>query len=509
MPFVSHPWLNDSVIEQREYQEKIVQTALTGNTLCVLPTGLGKTNIAAIVCAERLKDNVNGKILFLAPTRPLVNQHKKNFERFFKAGLKMRTVTGEEKPENRVYLYKDVDIIFSTPQTIRNDLKNHSITLDNVILCIFDEAHRAVGNYAYPYVARRYMEQSRNPLILALTASPGGHAHKINEVKTKLFIKNVEIRTREDSDVKPYVQQLMREWIKVELPTELQTIRNYLEKIRGERISKLLSWKIINYPRPSKTDLLKIQNELAKKRSGFAYAAMSVIAEVIKIDHALMLLETQCLHSLNSYFDKLLNEKSKATQRLLANADFRNAMRLTNELINEGKEHPKIAALKDFVVKELSDEDARIIIFAQLRDTIEKIRLTLTDIKGAAPVEFIGQAKKKGKGMSQKEQLQIINEFSMGFYNILIASQIGEEGLDIVETSAVVFYEPVPSAIRRIQRTGRTARTKPGKVVVLMTKDSRDEAYYWSGHRKERKMYGILYGMQRKIQKGSLKDFMG
>lgn len=397
--------------------------------------------------------------------------------------------------------------------TVQNDLKNNSINLQDFILCIFDEAHRSVGNYAYPFVAKKYMEQSKSPLILALTASPGGHRAKINEVKAKLFIKNVEIRTRDDSDVKPYVQHLSRDWIKVELPTEMQTIRNYLEKIRRERISKLLSWKIISYPRPSKSDLLKLQNELARKKTGFGYAAMSVIAEVIKIDHSLMLLETQCLHSLQKYFDKMLNEKSKASQRLLANSDFKNAMRLTTELLTEGKEHPKINALREFVVQELNDKDARIIIFAQLRDTIEKIRESLSGIKGAAPVEFIGQAKKKGKGLSQKEQLQILNEFGMGFHNILIASQIGEEGLDIVETSAVIFYEPVPSAIRSIQRAGRTARTKPGKVIVLMTKDSRDEAYYWSGHQKERKMHGILYGMQRSQKfsekKGSLKDFVG
>ncbi len=107
----------------------------------------------------------------------------------------------------------------------------------------------------------------------------------------------------------------------------------------------------------------------------------------------------------------------------------------------------------------------------------------LVQIKGAAPVEFIGQAKKKGKGLSQKEQMQILNEFQMGFYNILCASQVAEEGLDVVETNVVVFYEPTPSAIRKIQRSGRTSRTKQGKVIVLMTKNTRDEAYQWSAHK--------------------------
>lgn len=507
MDFVSHPWLNPGAIESREYQQDIARTVLTGNTLCVLPTGLGKTNLAALVAAQRLQQDSSGRILFLAPTRPLVSQHMKSFAKFFKAGLKMRVITGEDVPENRFHLYKGADIIFSTPQTIQNDLKSRIISLDQFILCVFDEAHRAVGNYAYPFVAKRYMEQSKNPLILALTASPGGHRAKINEVKAKLYIKNVEIRGRDDKDVKPYVQELERVQLAVELPQEMKSVRNYLEKIRGERIRKLLDWRIIGSPRPSKSDLLKLQNDLARQKTGFGYAAMSVIAEVIKLDHASMLLETQCLHALQKYFEKLAEEKSKASQRLSASQDFSDAVRLTSELLAEGREHPKLDALRGLIEEELKDKDARIMIFAQLRDTISQINRSLAGMKNAAPVEFIGQAKKKGKGMSQKEQIQTLNEFAMGFHNILIASQIGEEGLDIAETSAVVFYEPVPSAIRSIQRTGRTARTKPGKVVVLMTKDSRDEAYYWSGFQKERKMHGILHGMQRH-KKGTLREFV-
>ena len=169
MQYVSHPWLNDNVIEKRDYQERITNTALSGNTLVVLPTGLGKTNIAALVTAEVLRKMPDGKILFMAPTRPLVNQHKKNFERFFKLGLELVTITGQDKPEERARLYK-AHMIFSTPQTIRNDLKSGKIDLSQFSLCIFDEVHRAIGKYAYPYIAKVY--SYHKGLILALTASP-------------------------------------------------------------------------------------------------------------------------------------------------------------------------------------------------------------------------------------------------------------------------------------------------------------------------------------------------
>ncbi|MBI2233085.1 MAG: DEAD/DEAH box helicase [Candidatus Aenigmarchaeota archaeon] len=500
--FISHPWLNENAIEKRTYQENLVTTALKGNTLCVLPTGLGKTNIAAMVTAERLSQDGEKKILFMAPTRPLVNQHMKTFQRFFKTGLTFNAITGETKPGDRMELYKDSDIVFSTPQCVANDLKSGIFNLAEFSLCIFDEAHRCVGNYAYTYVAKRYIFQAKKPLILALTASPGSHRQRVDEMKQKLYIDYVEVRDREDEDVKPFVQPLKEEWIEVELPTSMKTIKGYLEAVKNERIKKLMEWRIINTNSISKKQILELQQKLAKKGTGVGYAAMSMLAEVLKLDHALILLETQSIYSLQRYLEKLKVETTRAVARLQKEENFQNAVRLAGELYKEGVEHPKIEKLRQIVGGELQkNKFAKIIIFAQYRDTITRITEALEDVPLAAPVEFIGQAKKKGKGLSQKEQLQIINEFSMGFYNALIATQIGEEGLDIAETNLVIFYEPVPSAIRMVQRIGRTARTQPGRAVMMITKKTRDEAYHWSAKNKEKKMRTLLYAAQKQTQK--------
>ncbi len=496
MKFVTHPWINAGAIENRAYQEAVVATAVGGNTLCVLPTGLGKTSIAVMVAAERLRRNMHGKILVLAPTKPLVEQHKNSFERMMKLGLEMVVLTGETKAEERVKIYKKSDVVFATPQTIENDLKSNILSLQDFSLVVFDEAHRCIGQYAYVYIANIYMRSAKDPLILALTASPGGQLYKINEVKDALFIRNVEIKTRDDPDVKPYVQKVENEWAMVELPIPLKSIRTYLQNIKNARMKKLLGWHIIKTDMVNKTQLLKIQQDLAKKQNGISFMGMSLIAEVIKVDHALLLLETQCLAGLDTYLEKLSKEESKAAARLQKDENFLNAVRLSRELVEEGQEHPKLEKLVEIVKKEMT-ADSRIIVFAQYRDTVEKIYETLKEIKGAAPVEFIGQAKKAGKGLSQKEQVQILNEFKMGFYNILCASQVAEEGLDVVETNLVVFYEPTPSAVRKIQRAGRTARTQVGKVIVMMTKDTRDEAYHWSAHRKEKQMTKTLHDMKR------------
>lgn len=503
--FVQNPWITPNTIEEREYQNSIVRTAVTDNTLVILPTGLGKTSVAALVAAHRLEKDRTKKILFLAPTKPLVEQHKATFERFFRAGLEMQVITGSDDPGDRLKLYEKADIVFSTPQTIRNDIKAGKLSLNNFSLLIVDEAHRAVGNYAYPYVAKIFSNDAQG-LILALTASPGSFKVRVDEIKQKLFIRNVEIRSREDADVRSYIHEIKENRVVVELPVPLRTIHDHLKNIKSRRIKKLMEWRIINSFYVTKTDVLKLQQELSKKKSGFSFAAISVLAEILKVDHAMLLLETQCLHALKRYFDSLSIQESKAVARLLKEENFKNAVRLTDELINENAEHPKIDKLKEIVAEEISkNKYCHIIVFAQFRDTISKIHEELKSIKGAAPIEFIGQAKKRGKGLSQKEQVQIINEFKMGFYNILVASQVGEEGLDITETDVVIFYEPTPSAIRKIQRSGRTARTKPGRVIVLITKDTRDEAFHWSGFQKERRMKRLVYAIQKKQQ--SLGDF--
>jgi len=92
---------------------------------------------------------------------------------------------------------------------------------------------------------------------------------------------------------------------------------------------------------------------------------------------------------------------------------------------------------------------------------------------------LLGRRKKNGSGLSQKEQKKIIEEFSAGEINVLVATSIAEEGLDIPEVNSVVFYEPIASAIRSIQRRGRTARLSKGKLIMLITKDTKDEAYYF------------------------------
>ncbi|MBW3004753.1 hypothetical protein KY310_02890, partial [Candidatus Woesearchaeota archaeon] len=83
---------------------------------------------------------------------------------------------------------------------------------------------------------------------------------------------------------------------------------------------------------------------------------------------------------------------------------------------------------------------------------------------------------------------------------VLIATSVAEEGLDIPKVDLVMFYEPLPSAIRTIQRRGRTGRQDKGRVIVFLAKNTRDEGYRWSSFHKEKRMHRVLKDLKSKLQ---------
>ncbi len=498
MEFVVHPLIKDGTLERRLYQITIATSALIKNTLVIIPTGLGKTTIAALVIASRIL-NEKGRALFLAPTRPLVEQHAN----FLKKTLKIEedeivAMSGEDEPEKRAKLWERAKVIVATPQVVENDIIAGRISIEDVVVAVFDEAHRAVGNYSYVFIAREYMKKANKPLILALTASPGSDPGRIMEVVTNLHIEAIEFRTEFDDDVRPYVSEREIEWVKVEVPKEIMVLKEKLETSLKFRIRRIKELGIEIPDRATKRELLElqelIQSELLREQKPELFEASSILAEILKLSHAIELIETQSVESFRSYVNKILKESSskggsKASKSIANDSSFRDAIILSMRLKIE---HPKTEKLKEIIKKQLEEnEDSRIIVFTNYRDSADFL---VSEISKIAPaVKFVGQADRENeKGMRQKEQIEVLQKFREGIYKVLVATSIGEEGLDIPSTDLVVFYEAIPSEIRAIQRKGRTGRGKKGRIVVLMAKGTRDEAYYYTSLRKERAMFEKL-----------------
>ncbi len=220
--YFEHPLIWPETVEFRLYQKHIADVASERNTLVILPTALGKTVISVIVAANVLYNYKDFKVLVMAPTRPLVLQHRNSFLRLLKLREKDTVLlTGETSPDYRHLVWEgEARIVFSTPQVVRNDLHEHRLSLENYGLVVFDECHKAVKEYAYTDIAQLYVSQARYPLILGMTASPGSDLDRVLAVCRNLYIEGVEYRSEEDSDVKPYIQPIEVEWKRVNLPKE-------------------------------------------------------------------------------------------------------------------------------------------------------------------------------------------------------------------------------------------------------------------------------------------------
>lgn len=491
----------------RLYQQTILGTAAQKNTLVVLPTGLGKTAIAFLLAAQRLHHYPQSKILMVAPTKPLCEQHLESFRRHLQiAPEQIVLFTGSVPPAQRAQLWTAATIIISTPQGLENDIINQRVAFQNVSLLVVDEAHHATGDYSYVWLAQQYDKIAHHPRILALTASPGSDMETIREVCKNLLIEKVEVRTEKDADVQQYLQPIAKEWVEVPFPEEFKKIQHLLQNSRKNKLAEAQQHGYVSSIEVTKGELLALQGELQKQisqgdRSMEVLRSISLLAEALKIEHALELLETQGIRPLREYFSKLqteaLTSKVKAVKNLMLDPGFTSAIFLTDQLLQKNVQHPKLLKLKEMLREQTqSNPQAKIIVFTQFRDSAEDITKKLTAL-GISNHIFVGQAKKKGLGFSQKEQKEILDTFRAGGFSTLVATSVAEEGLDIPAVDKVIFYEPVPSAIRAIQRRGRTGRLEEGKVTLLVTKGTRDEAYRWSSHHKEKRMYRNLESIKK------------
>ena len=501
--YIEHPRLRPEVIEERDYQVELAETARQDHTLVCLPTGLGKTTISLLVTVDRL-ETPDDKVLFLAPTKPLVEQHAA----FYRDALAMPAehivvFTGDVSPAKRGTAWKDARVIVATPQVIENDLIGERISLAPVVHLTFDECHRASGQYAYNFIADRYHETARKPLVTGMSASPGDSAEAIQVVCENLGINEIAVKTDDDPSVKPYTFETTLEWEEVELPEEIHAIRDRLQAVIKDRLEELKEMGVTRTTNPelSHRDLTSMRGKLQGMiDSGNAdgYRGMSLHAEIMKIKRAVEIAETQSIEAVRRYFDRQQEDArssgaSKATTRMVRDHRVRQAIELAEEFDSI---HPKFSRARILIAKTLGIEGGeRVIVFTESRDTAE----VLTDFLGSSfSVErFVGQGDRDGSdGMTQTEQRDVLDAFRKQKFEVLVSTSVAEEGLDVPEVDLVLFFEPVPTAIRAIQRRGRTGRHAPGRVVVLLAKDTRDEAYFWISRRREQEMAEELRGLK-------------
>lgn len=517
--FIVHPLIKNNSIESRLYQNIIFNLSKDKNSLIVLPTSLGKTVISALICAEILYNYKQSRILIMAPTRPLVLQHLLSFSSFLKVLDDQKIlVTGKISPSTRKMVWdnKTIKLIFATPEVIRNDLNESRLNLKDFGLIVFDEAHRAIKDYAYTLISKKYMEQSSNPLIVAMTASPGSDKNRIQQICNNLYIEHIEYRNEEDTDVKPYVNPIELKWEFLELSEKYRQIILLFKSMLQEKLRWLIFRGLIkknNIDYVFKRDLLDLAEILQRnlkftlnEEKGPLYLALLNQSAALSLMYCIELIESQGPFSLKTFIKRMESSEGKAHSLILKDPRMKDIFKLLENVT----EHPKLIYILDLCKKEKLDTSAnkkpnvllndsmssQILIFSHYRDTATHIvdELNKTGIKS---FRFVGQSTRDNDiGMNQNEQSVILDSFRKKEFNVLVATSIAEEGLDIPDVKLVIFYEPVASEIRHIQRKGRTGRKSSGNVIILAAKDTVDMRILFANKRRIEKMKTIFNSMK-------------
>ncbi|MDR0334819.1 MAG: DEAD/DEAH box helicase family protein [Methanomassiliicoccaceae archaeon] len=497
--YVRHPRIVPDTVEEREYQVRMAEGCCKNSTLLILPTGMGKTIVALYVAADVLEKGK--KVMVLAPTKPLVDQHHATFSSLL-VNTKVGVMTGELIPEKRKKVLAENDVTIATPQAVANDLENKLYDLKDFGLVIYDEAHRGTGEYAYVAVAKEY-----HKLAMGMTASPGSEREQLDDICINLALNKIDMRSEDDPDVSPYTYNVTINRIELDIPQDLADIITQLNRILDDYVGELIHLRALVPSENITTKKLLLAGKTLQfrhktgERSAMLFRALSVQSMAMKISHALVLAETQGVTVLRTYLDKIHEDSTdkkggKGAKEIVSRKEYKEIRRI---LDTTRVEHPKVSRVMSLVSKEVNYRPgSRIMVFCHYRNTCDLMFEKLSAIEGVSVGKLIGQS---DGGLKQREQTELLQAFRDGRYNVIVATSVGEEGLDVTSTDLVIFYENVPSEIRTIQRRGRTGRKNDGVIYVLTAKGTRDEAFEEVSRNKEEKMIKRLKKMRESIQR--------
>jgi Fanconi anemia group M protein len=355
-----------------------------------------------------------------------------------------------------------------------------------------------------------------------MTASPGAERKRVQEICDNLFIEHVEYRSEDAPDVKPYVNPIDVKWEKFDLPEEYRYIISTLRSMLDERLRWLIQRGILRKKSIEwvfKRDLIEAGEALRyrleltmEEQRPPLYNAIMNQSSALTLMYCLELMGSQGSYSLKAFLDRMEEDGGKTHSLLLKDPRI---IEIKVLIAGITKEHPKIQRLAELVKDHHSyvrdrrtSSNSKVLVFTQYRDTARHI-VDILSRNGIPSSRFVGQAKRQGdEGMKQDEQASVLESFKNGEFDVLVATSIAEEGLDIPEVDLVVFYEPIPSEIRYIQRKGRTGRKSAGMVTILAANDTVDIRHLYASNQRAEKMKKSL-NMINTVLKPINRAFLG
>ncbi|XP_065604646.1 Fanconi anemia group M protein [Cyrtonyx montezumae] len=533
-------WIYPTNRPERAYQLRMAHAALLRNTLLCLPTGLGKTFVAAVVMYNFYRWFPSGKVLFLAPTKALVAQQMEACAQIMGIpGRDMAEMTGGTQALSRRELWAARRVFFLTPQIMVNDLSRGTCPAVEIKCLVVDEAHKALGNHAYCQVVKelsRYTSQFR---VLALSATPGSDTKAVQQVVSNLLIAQIELCAEDSPEIQPYSHERRVEKIVVPLGEELGSIQRAYIHVLETFAGRLIKMGVLarrDIPSLTKYQIILARDQYRKNPSPQNVGMQQGVIEgdfalCISLYHGYELLQQMGVRSLFIYLCGIMDGSKGLTRtknELGRNEDFMKLYQQLTDMFSDTHQtsangdayktrsesenkkefiysHPKLKKLEEIVIEHFkswkagcSDQttsgsasvgtvDTRVMIFSSFRDSVQEIAEMLSRFSPVVRVmTFVGHSTgKSSKGFTQKEQLEVVKRFREGGYNTLVSTCVGEEGLDIGEVDLIVCFDAQKSPIRLVQRMGRTGRQRQGRVVVILAEGREERTYNQSQSNKK------------------------
>ncbi|XP_052437420.1 Fanconi anemia group M protein isoform X1 [Carassius gibelio] len=534
-PSAGRVWIYPVNFPLREYQLRISEAALLKNTLVCLPTGLGKTFIASVLMYNFYRWFPAGKIVFMAPTKPLVAQQIQACHGVMGIPQEhMAELTGSTAAQQRRELWRSKRVFFLTPQVMVNDLSRNSCPAAHVRCVVIDEAHKATGNHAYCQVIRELSNQTQQFRVLALSATPGGDVKAVQQVISNLLISHIELRSEDSPDVQTHVHQRSLEKIVVPPGETLAQYQTRYLQVLEKFTSRLTQMRLLN--QRDLRSLTKYQIILSREQfrrnppphiqgpqQGVIEGDFSIC---ISLYHGYELLQQMGVRSLFLFIQNIFSgprESARVRNELQRSPVFMDLYREMESMFTTASRdpgepyvysHPKLQKLDEVVLqhfetwttssdsKPSAEVSTRVMIFSSFRESVQEIAEMLSRHQPLLRVmTFMGQASagKGVRGFTQKEQLEVVRRFREGGFNTLVSTCVGEEGLDIGEVDLIVCFDAQKSPIRLVQRMGRTGRRRQGRIVVILA-EGREERTYNQSQSNRRSINKSIMGNKHSFQ---------
>ena len=526
----------------RAYQYNIVRNALFSDTLCALPTGLGKTFIASVVILNYIRWFPTQTCVFVLPTRPLVHQQRLEVERVcgFASNTLCCELDGRVNVDTRRKLWRHPEkhVYFVTAETFRNDLEDGSCPIKNIACVVMDEVHHATGNHASLQAVQLLRRGGGMFRLLGLSATPGSDREKVQSIVDDLGFSHLEVRTEGSSDVVDYVHAKEPELIYAPDDPEIAQLRSRICSWLQPVLDDLVKARAIDQIQATKYEIMlgtrfqvfsaqkKFRERSHGARSSFSNAIGGEFHLLSNISHGLDLLRNYGVRAfyenLKTFVEESMSSNgakkvSKIRQRMMALPEWRES--IWSSVVQWCQDplrssHPKVSKMKDLIQEHFANHpdpnSTRVIVFAEYREVVHELTHALSNLNSTIKASiFVGQASarskknanndessKSGKGMAQKKQMEILQKFRSGEFNVLVATCIGEEGLDVGGVDLCICFDSKASVTRNQQRQGRAGRHRPGRVLVLYS-HSREISKF---HRSEQGYKSV----QKAVQQGDV-----